>query len=647
MQIENSTAGILHHIKSFRWLSFATLSLALLVQYIMEPPGFIPAAAILYLAALGFLAWSLLKGEWKMAAPPESAQTVETAPVRILPLLASLPLLAAAYYFFGGNQFTLLNVSLWLAGIVLFVVAFWIPKPHSFLFPEKMDWEWTALLAAVFVLVIFFRVYRLDAVPAEPFSDHAEKIMDVYDITQGKTSIFFERNTGREAFQFYWSLLIAKLFGTGFSFLTLKIGTAILGILTLPFIYLLGREFGNPLVGVLALFLFGISYWVNVISRIGLRFPLYPLFAAATLLYLTRGLRTRSRNDFLLCGLFLGIGLHGYTPFRIVPFLVVIGFILFLLHPISKNVRVRALGWLAIVAITSFIIFLPLLHYWVEHPDTFGFRAMSRLTASEADLPNSLGIILVENVARAFMMFNWDDGNTWVNSIPNRPALDVVTGALYMLGIWLVIIRYYRKWDWRDLFLLLSIPVLLMPSILSLAYPQENPALNRAGGAAIAAILISARALEGWLAGMGGEKKRQYVAIGMVAILLSASALQNYKLVFQTFDGTYRYAVWNSTEMAKVIQKHGDVQSAWIIPYWQWVDTRLPAIWLGDVYGDFALWPEEFFATTTVPGPKLFIFHPDDVETETSLRELYPDGTLSRYTSSALYKDFMIFTVEE
>ena len=95
------------------------------------------------------------------------------------------------------------------------------------------------MLAAVVLLVVFLRAYRIGEIPAEPFSDHAEKILDVFDISQGKFSIFFERNTGREAFQMYWSLLVMKLFGTGFTFLGLKIGTVLLGLFTLPFVYLL------------------------------------------------------------------------------------------------------------------------------------------------------------------------------------------------------------------------------------------------------------------------------------------------------------------------------------------------------------------------------------------------------------------------
>jgi len=223
----------------------------------------------------------------------------------------------------------------------------------------------------------------------------------------------------------------------------------------------------------------------------------------------------------------------------------------------------------------------------------------------------------------------------------------VVTGALFVIGLFLLLSRYVRDRDWRDLLLLVSIPVLLMPSILSLAFPMENPALNRAGGAAVAAVLVSARALDGLIAGFGVERRRIYIAYGLVAVLLSVTALQNYNLVFRKFDASFRLAVWNSSEMSEVIRNHRNIEAAWIVPYPQWVDTRLPAIWMGIVDRDFALWPGDFAATRAAGGPKLFLFKPEDLKTENALKQLYPNGTLNRYTSVNIGKDFMIFYVEE
>jgi hypothetical protein len=382
---------------------------------------------------------------------------------------------------------------------------------------------------------------------------------------------------------------------------------------------------------------------------------LYPLFAASTLLYLTRGLRTRSSNDFLLCGLSLGLGLHGYTPFRIMPFVVLTAFAIFILHNKSKEIRLQALWWLTIIAVTALMVFLPLLRYWLEHPDIFGLRALSRIGSTGS----SLWSIFFSNLWHALLMFNWDDGNIWVNSVPHRPALDVVTGAFFVIGVVLLIARYSRQRDWRDLFLLVSIPILLLPSILSLAFPEENPALNRAGGAAVAVILVSALAVEGLVAGNvhsagagKGEKKKRALFIHiLIGALIAVSAWQNYDLVFRQFDKNFRIGAWNSSEMGKTIKFFGDVygqtDTVWIVPYFQWVDTRLPALWMGIPNRDFALWPNQFVSTIYLPAPKMILFNLQDVETENALKQLYPNGTLSRYTSASFGKDFMIFFVEK
>src|SRR5690606_18324827 len=83
---------------------------------------------------------------------------------------------------------------------------------------NALQWITRGITVLVFALVLFYRLYQLDTVPIEPFSDHAEKILDVYEITEGKSFVFFERNTGREAIQFYWTLLVLNIFNTGFSF---------------------------------------------------------------------------------------------------------------------------------------------------------------------------------------------------------------------------------------------------------------------------------------------------------------------------------------------------------------------------------------------------------------------------------------------
>jgi 4-amino-4-deoxy-L-arabinose transferase-like glycosyltransferase len=660
--LEQATEPLAAPAGAFPWRSVLATVLALYAQASLEPPGRKVALALgFYLIALALLLWAWWKEEWQLPAlPPSSLAQVSLPKIPLLPLLLSTVLALAAFLEFKNDLFTPLNVTLWGLSLFFFFLALWENRPSLLSLWERLReflqrpaWQinitrWGLLVLLVAAIVTFFRLYRIDAIPAEPFSDHAEKILDVYDITQGQTRIFFPRNTGREALQMYWTLLVAKVFGSGLSFLSLKIGTALLGLLTLPYMYWLGKEWGSSRVGLLAMFLFGIAYWPNVISRIGLRFPLYPLFVAPTLLYLTRGLRTRQLNDFLLAGLFLGLGLHGYSPFRIMPFVVVAAFGVYWLHPQASGARRQAVAWLLIVAWTSLLLFLPLARYALEYPDVFAYRAFSRLGTVEQPLAGPAWQIFAGNFWRGLQMFHWDDGEIWVNSIPHRPALDVVTAALFLFGALLLLLRYARQRDWRDLFLLISIPLLQLPSTLSLAFPGENPALNRAGGAAVTVILIAALALDGLITAFGSGQRRGWAAL-LVGFLLFTSLSQNYDLVFHQFDSQYRDGAWNTSEMGKVIQQfgqtYGQTDTLWIIPYPYWVDTRLPGIWAGIPNRDFAIFRENLPETLMKPYPKMFIYRPDDVESEAALRALYPQGTVSRYHSVYANKDFMLYFV--
>jgi hypothetical protein len=415
---------------------------------------------------------------------------------------------------------------------------------------------------------------------------------------------------------------------------------------------------GGRRLGLLVLMLTGIAYWPNVISRVGLRFPLYPLFVAPLMFHMLRGLRTRNRNDFILAGIFLGLGLHGYSPFRIVPVLVVAAFALYLLHAQSRGARQSVVLWLVIVALVSLIVFLPLLRYATEHPDSFNYRAMTRLADVEQPLAAPWYQVLLSNTWNALLLFNWDNGGIWVHSLPNRPAMDVVTAALFLIGVLLLAVRYGEQRHWQDLFLLLSIPILLLPSILSLAFPDENPSLNRTAGAMVPAFLIAALALEGLITAVAARGWRTWLAYALAVVLLWSSASRNYDLVFRQYDQNFRLNAWNSSEMGAIIKQFGDAYgtttTAWVIPFPHWVDTRLVGVWAGVPNRDFGLWADELPVTLQFAGPKLFIARahtelPDlnDEKAVAALRELYPQGSLSLHRSKVPGRehDFWVYFV--
>lgn len=644
------------------WVILQPLLLALIAQFFLEPPRRSKGIGIaFYLLAVVILGFLIQRKSWLL--PPVSPAKVqeEKDSLRLAPLFIGVAFSLLAFVFFSGNQFTPLNVSLWVIGFLFLCSALWVPEGRwktwvsrwrQFRLQGICFSPWSLLVILVFGIAAFFRFNLIRHVPPEMFSDHAEKLLDVADVLHGKTSIFFPRNTGREAFQMYLTAAVSKVFGTGLSFLSLKIGTILAGFLTLPYIYLLGKEYANHRVGLFAVFLAGVAYWPNVISRVALRFTLYPFFAAPAFYYFIRGLRKRRRNDFIFSGIALGLGLHGYSPFRIVPLILVVAAVIYFLHHISKKDTRRVITAVLVIGLISLIVFLPLFRFALSHYEIMTYRMKTRMASLERPLPGPAWKIFLTNTWKALVMFQWNNGETWVHSIPYRPALGIVSAALFTLGVVIVVVRYVRDRHWLDLLMLALIPAFLMTSILSLAFPAENPCLNRTGGTIIPVFIIAGVALDGlyttiktrWTSVWGNR-----FAVGVVVLLLMLSAAHNRKLVFEDYYEQFLEKAWNTSDVGSVIDSFyetlGEQDHAWVVPYPHWVDTRLVGIRAGEPLKDYALWREDISTTLDVPAPKLYIVKPEDGETIDVLRSYYPGGLERTFESDVEGRDFLMYYV--
>jgi hypothetical protein len=657
-------------IKNFRL--FFALILAIIGQSFLEPDSRrIYVAIIFYTLSVAIILWEFFSDQNSFSynnLENQKSLNFDLSNRQINLLLASILFLILAFFAFRKNEFNeiyfnFLNLSLWAMSLLLFLAAMldmneikkklnkWKLSVNDKQVIIKLT-PWLILIIISTIIVFYFRFYRLNEVLGEMFSDHAEKLLDVYEVLTGKYPVFFVRNTGREFFQFYWTALIAIIFKTGISFMSLKIGTALAGFIALPYMYFLGKELRNKWVGIIAFLFAGIAYWPNVISRVGLRFPFYPMFVAPTLFYLIRGIRQRRRNDFIYSGIALGLGLHGYSSTRFLPFVVIAAIILFLIHKHSKGIRAQTINALITLVIGSFIVFLPLFKFTIVNPEIVTYRSLTRLTNTEREFSDSPIKIFADNFWKANTMFFFSNGSTWVHSIPNRPALDIISAALYFIGTMVVIIQYLKFRNWEDIFLILAVPLLLMPSILSIAFPDENPSLNRTGGASIVVFIIVAIGFEQifkqiWRVAKEWRLKAFVIAGGSVLFFISATI--NHDLVFNQFDKQFMAGAWNTSQIGKVIkgfsESTGKADDAYVIPSPHWVDTRLVGINAGYPTKDYALWPEQFEILSENPAEKLVILKPDNQEALSLLRELFPNGILYNYDSGYEGKDFYIFHI--
>ncbi len=650
-------------------LGTAGLLIAFFAQRAIYESGRWLAAALIYLSALLIFFAAIARRGAEDAVPVRgvtapSRPRTRAHPARKLFVLPALLFAFLAFIALHDNQFNLPGVLAWLTALALFVFACWEGSPRAVwadlrarlavLGERNARGTRARLLVAALVgitaLGVFFYMYRLDAVPAEMTSDHAEKILDTYDILHGKFSIFFERNTGREPLQFYLNALVVALGLAPLDMLALKIVGATAGVLTIPAVFLLAREWFDDEVGLYAAFLFAVSIFPVAIARIGLRYPLSPLFVAWTCFFLVRALRTRSRNAFLLAGLMLGLGLNGYSPFRVVVLLVLVWLGLWLI--LDQDGDCAQLPRLAVnvglLFAAAFLVFVPLFRYLAEHPERFAYRMATRLTSLEEPVPGDPLTIFLDNNVRAAGMFNVRGDVVWVNAIPNVPVVDWILGALFLLGVAYGVYRLVRFRESPFFLLLTALLILLLPSTLSLAFPEENPSVVRAGGVAPMIMILAALPLALW--------RRQFARanspnLGLFAAgaVMFGMVLLNYNLYFVRYDEQYRRAAWNSTEIAQTLRQFALAEQDWthiyIVSAPHWVDHRAVGIHLGiyDFDDHLVESADQLRKQAQDPAPKLYALKNQDREDLDLLKSLYPNGAVIPMPSQTPGRDYVVF----
>ncbi|MCL6430386.1 MAG: glycosyltransferase family 39 protein, partial [Anaerolineae bacterium] len=201
-------------------------------------------------------------------AREQPGQTVAQPRLSLLGL--ALVLAAAAFPGFAGNRFRLWSTVLWMAALASLYTAF--ARRGAGVGEEtarreagvvRLSWE-MLLLAGIILVGAFLRLHRLDAIPAEMGTDMPLKYENAREIMRGQFMIFCPRYPGREALLFYLIALYGRLFGLGF--FAIKVTTVLLGVATIPALYLLARELYGRHVAVVAAALLALSRWHVTLS---------------------------------------------------------------------------------------------------------------------------------------------------------------------------------------------------------------------------------------------------------------------------------------------------------------------------------------------------------------------------------------------
>lgn len=404
-----------------------------------------------------------------------------------------------------------------LAGAALAVAVL----PRRLLPPSSSQhigpWLAAALALLLTVLAAGLRLYRIDEIPPGLWLDETDLARSAIEIIEGARPPLF--GVGHiEAPNLYRYYLAGYYWLLGASYLTVKLPAIVAGALTTPAIYLLGRRFLRVELALAAAFLWAASRWSINISRWGHVAALAPLFACLAFWLVWRGLESNRWRYWLPAGVALALSQYTYQSARVIPIVAVL-FVIFWIAshrqeffprprqspapavdapnagsgpvapPDRDSTRLRS-RWLPLLAGCALFLALyaPLAATYLRDPLLFSERAKGISIFNPLYSQEPL-VALQDSALKYLQAFNYHGDLNPRHNLVGAPALDVVTGALFVVGL------AYAFWRWRQpaTFLLLAwFGAVLAGGVLT----QGAPNIFRIYGLAPAVLLLAVLALQ-------------------------------------------------------------------------------------------------------------------------------------------------------
>ena len=395
-------------------------------------------------------------------------------------------------------------------------------------------WEVAAVLL-ITLLAAILRFYRLPDLPPGLHFDEGFKGVTAGGLLEGAPPrLFFESDMGEEPIAMY--LVAAALGLLGQEPWQVRVPSAVVGVLTIPLAWWLGREvfrLSRPrrtltrrgdasqmqLVGLGTALVLAILYWHLSFSRIGMEPILVPFFATLAFAALARGLNTGRWPWFVLAGLALGGSLYTYKAGYFVP-LVAILFVAYAAAVERGFVRRHGRG-LLMAAFVAVLVAAPIVLYFASHPANLLQRPASVALVGGERAPDSPAQAIAGNLPRVLGMFFWQGDANPRSNLPGRPALDPFLALLFLVGLGRALLGFRRP-AWA--LPLIWLGVMALPTLIT----EHAPHFGRAIGTTPAMALLCSLGMwvlsfEIWNSRVLQSRIRR--ARPAVAVLLAAALL--------------------------------------------------------------------------------------------------------------------------
>jgi len=428
-------------------------------------------------------------------------------------------------------------------------------------------------LLLALLLAAALRFIKLGAWPPGLYRDEAYNGLDALGVLRGQLALFFPANNGREPIFIYLVALSIALLGP--TALALRLPAAVAGTLaTLP-TALLGRAWFGRAAGLLAAFLWAITFWPVHLGRIGLRAGLLAPVLATAFWLGTRAYRERRAALWLVAGLVYGLSFCTYLAARFTPLLL----LLFAVYLVATGRRARlwdegrALWFVAGAA----VVVAPLAVVLLRDPSLlFGRAGQVSILSPEVSGGDPLGALL-GNTGRTLGLYLWRgdailrhnallsyDAVLKSDNPAGRPVFDLLMAGPFLVGLgWCL-------WRWRRpaaAFLLLWQLVMLGPTLLA----EDAPHFLRAAGILPGAVFFPAIGLaQLWAWPRLPAVARRLVVVALLAGSL-ALTIRDYRTYARQPDVVY---LWESAAAELARAAHATPEGTTVL-----IDQRFTEGW--------------------------------------------------------------------
>jgi len=325
------------------------------------------------------------------------------------------------------------------------------------------------ILAAILLIGIFFRFFKLDSLFDGMTYDEAYKGLDAIAIRKfGERPIFLDWNGGREALVAYLVAISQTFFD--YSILSVRIITPIMNCLLLLFFYLFAKTIFNSRIALLSTFLLAVSKWSIIHSRYGVRAGQFTVFEIAVLYFVARGIASEKKNSwsFVIAGIIGGLGFYTYIGYRVFP-LILLSFLL------QKNVLSKLKNHKKTIlagCIAGLVIVAPVAKFYLEHRESMTDRMKRTLVWNQKGSEYSginPAILVLRSAKDTLGMFTYKGDSISRHNVEIEPMLSPFESSFFILGLIVVALNFRRPYS---LFLILFFLFALIPGVLSVGAPN-------------------------------------------------------------------------------------------------------------------------------------------------------------------------------